>query len=55
MKRYSHIFEKIANLDNIMEAINKAAKGKKDRKEVKRILDDPLFYANQIKELLGSK
>ena len=35
MKRYSHIFEKIANLDNIMEAINKAAKGKKIEKKLR--------------------
>ena len=31
MKRYNHIFEKIINIDNIMKAINKASKGKREK------------------------
>lgn len=41
MKRYNHIFEKIIKLDNIEKAINKAAKGKRGRKDVEEVI---LFF-----------
>lgn len=34
MKRYNHIFERIINIDNIIKTMNRAAKGKRGRKEV---------------------
>ena len=55
MKRYNNIFEKIINTDNIMNAIYRASKGKRERKEVEKVLDSPFFYAMEIRKMLINK
>lgn len=54
MKRYGYIFEKVCDLENIKAAIYKAARGKKHRRAVRRILDNADTAALRIKELLES-
>lgn len=41
MKSYNHLMEKMLSPENVKLAIRKAAKGKRDRKRVRRILEDP--------------
>lgn len=55
MKREGYIFEKIYNLNNIINAIWKASDKKRNQRRVKMILDNDLFYAKQIQELLKNK
>lgn len=55
MKRYNNIFNKIVELNNISSTISKAAKGKRGRNEVEKILDSPFYYAVKIKEMLINK
>lgn len=40
MKTYKNIYEKIISEDNLRRAFYRAAKGKKNRKDIKRILDN---------------
>lgn len=40
MKSYNHLMETVLSRDNIILAINKAAKGKRDRKRVQYVLSD---------------
>lgn len=40
MKSYNHLYEKVIAPENIREAIRKAAKGKRGRRKVQRILND---------------
>ena len=55
MKSYNHLWEKFISDENIDLAIKNASRGKKDRKSVKRRLDNPDFkkeikhYANNFK------
>lgn len=48
MKRVGYIYEKIYDTDNIKKAILNASLGKRNRKYVKRVLDNIDFYANEI-------
>lgn len=54
MKRYGNLFEQITDIKNIKSAIRKAAKHKKNRREIRRILHKLNKYARLIKELLES-
>lgn len=54
MKSYNHLWEKFIDDENIDLAIKNASKGKRDRKSVKRRLEDPnfkkqiIYYANHF-------
>ena len=52
MKRIGYIYEKIVSFDNCKTAIYNASHGKRDRKEVKEILDNIDFYANDLSKRL---
>jgi RNA-directed DNA polymerase len=55
MKRIGFIYNKICSLDNILLAIEKASKGKKDKREVKYVLDNLLECAENVKSILENK
>ena len=55
MKRYGYIYKDVCEIENIKLAINKASKGKKNRKGVKHILNNSDFYARKIQEMLVNK
>ena len=55
MKRIGNLFDKIVDLDNIEMAIYNASKGKKNRKNVAKILEFPTYYAMQVQQMLKSK
>ena len=52
MKRYSKLFDKIVDLDNIKLAHKNASKGKKHYTEVKMFNTKPDFYARLIRKIL---
>ena len=52
MKRVSHIFEKIVTEENISLAIDKASLGKRNQRQVKKILEHKDVYIKMIQELL---
>lgn len=52
MKRYNNLFEKVCDLDNIHNAIQKASKGKKHRASVIKVLDNEDYYAGEIRNML---
>lgn len=52
MKRIGYIFEKIHDKDNIKQAIMKASLGKRDRRYVKKILNNIDYYANEVSNLI---
>ena len=52
MKRYGNIYEKICDIDNIKLAIRKASKGKRQRRSVRRALNNIDETAESIKMLL---
>lgn len=54
-KRIGHLYEKVTDLDNIKEAIRKAARRKTKRPSVQRILADIDGYAVKIKEMLDTE
>ena len=41
MKSYNHLWEKFVSTGNIVEAIKNAVKGKRNRRDVKKLLNDP--------------
>lgn len=55
MKRIGNLFDKIVDLNNIEMAIYNASKGKKNRKNVAKILEFPTYYAMQVQQMLKSK
>lgn len=55
MKRYNHLYELIIDENNIRKAIHKASLKKKNRKSIKRVLDNEDTYIKLIKELLANK
>lgn len=56
MKTYKNLYEKIISLENINQAIDKAARGKKHRKAVQKVLQNTHYYAKSVQErLLGQK
>ena len=52
MKRYGNLFEQIVNLDNLLLAHYNARKGKTHYSEVQEIDKDPIFYCEQIQQML---
>ena len=55
MKRVNNLFEKIADINNIIKAHYNASKGKSHYDEVQMFNSDPYFYAEQIREMLICK
>ena len=55
MKRIGNIYSKICDKNNILKAINKASLRKKDRANVKKIIDNPLFYTEYLYKMLKNK
>lgn len=53
MKSYNHLFEKLIDYDNIYEAILNAAKNKKDRPEVKKVLLKINRYIYRLQDILS--
>lgn len=52
MKRYGNLYPKVADINNIKQAIINASKGKTDRRIVQRILGDIDKYALEIQRML---
>jgi len=55
MKRYSNLYEKVYNIDNIFKAYNNAKKGKKHYHEVKMIEKDEDRYLFALQDILINK
>jgi RNA-directed DNA polymerase len=55
MKRLGFIYEKIYEVDNIREALHFASKGKKNKRVVKKILDNEGYYVEKIHIMLKKK
>lgn len=55
LKRIGYVYEKIHDLDNIVQAIWSASEGKRHQRRVKEILNNKDFYARKIKEMLMDK
>lgn len=55
MKRLTNIFHKIISIDNLLEAHRNARKDKSFYSEVQKVDKDPVFYCNQIQEMLINK
>ena len=55
MKRAKNIYEQIIDKNNIREAILNASKGKKNRKNVKEVLENIIFYTDEIHKILVKK
>jgi RNA-directed DNA polymerase len=52
MKRIGYIYEKICDIENIRTAIKKSSLGKRNKKYVRKILENIDYYAEKIKEML---
>lgn len=52
MKRYNDLFVKIIDTKNILNAIDKASRRKRNRKSVKRVLLNKEEYAENIRQML---
>lgn len=52
MKRVGFIYDKICDIDNILLAMNNAARGKKSHYLVRKILDNKGYYANELRNRL---
>ena len=55
MKRYSHLFEKVCEMDNLRLAHKNAQKGKKHYREVKKVNKCPERYLREIQRILKAK
>ncbi len=55
MKTYSHLYEKIVDIDNIKLAVTRAAEHKRTRRDVARVLANPDKYALRIQQMLLSE
>lgn len=55
MKRYNNIYPKICEKENIRKAILNASKGKKDRRNVRKIIDNIDYYVDEIHKKLITK
>lgn len=55
MKRIGNIYNKIIEKDNIKTAIINASRGKKDRKSVKKIIENIDSYTLEIQKMLVNK
>ena len=55
MKRIGNIYEKMTERERCKEAILKASKGKKDRKDVKEVISHLEFYTDLLLDILKNK
>lgn len=55
MKSYNHLFEKLISYENLSEAIEKSSLGKRERHEVKRVLNNKDKYIKRLQELLTNR
>lgn len=55
MKRVGHIYEQVCKIENIQEAILRSSVGKRDKRYVRRILENIDHYALVIRQLLVTK
>lgn len=55
MKRKGHIFEQICDIENILKAIDNAARGKRNRRIVGNILEHKQQAAEAVREMLISR
>jgi RNA-directed DNA polymerase len=55
LKRVGYLFEKIIDIGNINNAIKNAARGKRKRRYVKKILTYQDYYAERIRQMLINK
>ena len=55
MKRVGYLYEKVIDKNNIRQAILYAAKGKRKRRNVRKVLNDINFYVEKIYDILKSK
>lgn len=55
MKSYNHLFEKLIDFDNIYKAIMRAAKGKKDRPDVKKVIRHINKYIYRLQDILTGR
>ena len=55
IKRIGNIYDRITEYENIKQAITNASRKKKDRKPVRKILENIDFYTMEIKEVLENK
>lgn len=54
MKRIGYLYEKIYDIENVKLAIKNAAKGKRRRRYVRRIVENTDYYAEKISAMLKS-
>lgn len=54
MRRYNNLFEQISSIENIEKAIDKASKGKREKKETQIVLAHKEKYVKLIKEMLDN-
>lgn len=54
-KRIGHVFEHVRDIKNIKQAIQSAAKGKRERQSVKRVLENIDYYAQCIQKMLDEE
>jgi retron-type reverse transcriptase len=52
MKSYKYLFEKLISYENLSAAIEKSSLGKKERREVKRVLDHKDEHIKRLQDLL---
>lgn len=52
MKSYNHLFEKVCDTKNILLAINRSSRGKRDRAQVKYVYDNSYLIAPIISDIL---
>lgn len=55
MKRHGYLYEKIKDKENLRQAILRAAKNKKDRSEVQKVLRNIPLHVNLLHEILTTK
>ncbi len=55
MKSYNHLFEKLISYENLSEAIEKSSLGKRERHEVKKVLEHKDEYIKRLQYLLINK
>ncbi len=55
MKSYNHLFEKLISYENLSEAIEKSSLGKRERREVKKVLEHKDEYIKRLQYLLINK
>ena len=55
MKRKGNIYEEICKRENIEKAINKASCRKKNRPNVKKVIDNVDYYILELQKMLINK